>query len=254
MLFMALAVPPGVHVPPSGYLPGRGRITLDSVYAADTGIGAGDAVSVLGRHLVVSDTVAGGLRIFEVGFLNATDARAMFAMRGHVSYYLVTADATVDRAALLRAVPGSGLRTSEQLAAGFRREVSENFLPVVGVLVALGALVGGAVIAITTYTATVERSRDFGILKAIGASGPFLLYRIVIAQSLMIGTAGALIGVGVAALAAHFIVSRVPEFVTDVRPADALGVLLVTVIVSVAAGYVPARRIDGIDPAEVFRA
>jgi putative ABC transport system permease protein len=255
MLFMALGLQPGASAPGSSraYFPSRGHVTLDSVYAHDAGVHTGSTVTILGHRFVVGHVIAGGLRIFEVGFLNAGDARRLFSMQGHVSYYLLSTSASVSGARLTRTVPGSELQTSVQLADGFRREVSDNFLPVVGVLLALGFLVGGAVIAITTYTATVERSRDYGVLKAVGASSLFL-YRIVVAQSLMIGVAGAAIGIATAALAAHFIVARVPEFVTDVRPLDTLEVFLVAVIVSVAAGYVPVRRVDRIDPAEVFRA
>ena len=118
---------------------------------------------------------------------------------------------------------------------------------------AIGFLIGGAVIALTTYTATIEKSRDYGVLKALGASGGFV-YRIVVEQSLIVGTAGAVLGVGMATLAAGWIEGLVPEFVTDLRPLDAAGVLVVAVVVSVVAAWVPARRIDRIDPAVVFRA
>ena len=65
--------------------------------------------------------------------------------------------------------PGTEAHTSEAVRRRDRDGSSnEGFLPVVGVLVAIGFLVGGAVIALTTYTATIEKARDFGVLKAIG--------------------------------------------------------------------------------------
>jgi putative ABC transport system permease protein len=131
--------------------------------------------------------------------------------------------------------------------------VEKGFLPVVGVLVGLGAVVGGAVIALTTYTATIEKSRDYGVLKALGASGMYL-YRIVITQSLIVGVLGSLLGLLAAALAASLIKRQIPEFITDLRWTDAGAVFLGALVMAIAASYVPVRRINSIDPAMVFRA
>ncbi len=131
--------------------------------------------------------------------------------------------------------------------------ISRGFLPVLVVLVAIGLVVGGAVIALTTYTATIEKARDYGVLKAVGASGGFL-YRVVVEQSLIVGALGGGLGGGAAALAAPLLERSVPEFVTALGWADALWVLGAALGAAVAAAAVPARRIDRIDPAMVFRA
>jgi putative ABC transport system permease protein len=174
-----------------------------------------------------------------------------------VSFYLLGLEPTSDVDAVMettrKAVPGSEPSTSEEFAQATARLVDEGFLPVVGALVGIGFLIGGAVIALTTYTATIEKARDFGVLKALGASGGFVS-RIVLEQSLIVGVAGAFLGIGASALAASVIEQRVPEFVTDLRVADAAGVFAIALVVSVVAAYVPARRINRIDPAMVFRA
>jgi len=150
-------------------------------------------------------------------------------------------------------VPGSEIHTAASFADATRRLVRQSFLPVVGALVAIGLAIGGAVIALTIYTATIERARDFGVLKAIGADDGFL-YRIVVAQSVGIGAVGAALGIGLSTLAASLVRERVPEFVTDLQARDAAAVFLVALVVSVAAAFVPVRRISRIDPAMVFRA
>ena len=142
---------------------------------------------------------------------------------------------------------------SEQFAGQIADVVEEGFLPVVGVLVALGAVVGGAVIGLTTYTATIEKSRDFGVLKALGASGMYL-YRIVITQSLIVGVLGSLLGLVVSAVAADVIQRRIPEFMTDLRWTDAGLVFAGAIVMAIIASWVPVRRINSIDPAMVFRA
>ena len=199
----------------------------------------------------------GGNPLFQIAFINAADAPAVLGLGDVTSFYLLSlapgADITAARRASEKVLPGTEAMTSVAFADATARLVDEGFLPVVGALVAIGFLVGGAVIGLTTYTATIEKAQDFGVLKAIGASDRFL-YRIVVEQSLIVGIAGATLGVAASALAASLIKQRVPEFVTELRVSDAAAVFLVSLAVSVVAAYLPVRRINRIDPAIVFRA
>jgi putative ABC transport system permease protein len=255
---MALAASPGMRVPAQAreYFPPPGRIDIDRVLAEQDGIGVGDRLNVLGRELVVAHVHIGGNRIFQTAYLNAGDARALFGLDRLVSFFLLSIRPDADLAAVERAavaaVPRSEAHTSEEFAASFGNRINEGFLAAVGVLVGIGFVVGGAVIALTAYTATIERAREFGVLKAVGASGGFL-YRVVVEQTLIVGFLGAALGVGASALAATLIRQQVPEFLTTLRWSDALGVFLTALAVAVAASWVPVRRINRIDPAIVFR-
>jgi len=260
VFFMALGVPAAAPVGAAvreGFLPPRGGVVVDRVLARNAGLHVGDELDVLGRRLRVTGIRPGGNPLFQMAFLNAADAPSLLGLDGVTSFYLLSLAPGVDEAAVRRraaaVLPGSEARTSEQFADATARLVNEGFLPVVGALVAIGFLVGGAVIALTTYTATIEKARDFGVLKAIGASDRFL-YRIVVEQSVIVGVTGAALGVAASAVAASLIERRVPEFVTDLRLWDAVGVFLVSLVVSVVAAYLPVRRINRIDPAIVFRA
>jgi putative ABC transport system permease protein len=260
VFFMALGVPESTPLPAtvrSSFLPPRGGIVVDHVLAGSAGLRVGDRLDVLGVPLRVTAIRPGGNPLFQLAFVNPADVPRVLGLRDVTSFYLLSlapgANVASVRRAAEKAVPGTEALTSEAFADATARLVNEGFLPVVGALVAIGFLVGGAVIALTTYTATVEKARDYGVLKAIGASDGFL-YRIVLEQSVIVGTAGAALGVTAAALAASLIEQRVPEFVTDLRLRDALAVFLISLAVSVVAAYLPVRRINRIDPAIVFRA
>jgi putative ABC transport system permease protein len=239
------------------FLPERGKVVVDSVFAREAGVDLGDTITVLGRPLVIERVEPGGNPLFEIAFLNSADADELLRVDGLVNYFLVVSEPGANIAELssraAAAVPGSQARTAAQFADATRELVNQGFLPVVGVLVAIGFAIGGAVIALTIYTATVEKARDFGVLKAIGASERFV-YGIVVRQSLSIGVVGAALGVGASALVATLVRDHVPEFVTDLRPWDAVGVFAIALLVSAVAALVPVRRISRIDPATVFRA
>lgn len=247
-----------VRFPPTerDYFPPPGGINIDRVLAEQTGVRVGGRLRVLGRELVVWRIHTGGNSIFQTAYLNAADARPLFGLDHLVNFFLLSLARGaslpfVERGAVA-AVPRSEAHTSQEFAASFGNRINQGFLAAVGVLVGIGFIVGGAVIALTTYTATIERAREFGVLKAVGASGGFL-YRVVVTQSLIIGCLGAALGVGASALAASLIRQQVPEFLTTLRWTDALGVFAVALAVAVAASWVPVRRINRIDPAIVFR-
>ena len=239
------------------FLPEPGGVVVDGVLAGELGVGVGDPVRVLGRTLEVRRVEEGGNPLFELAFVSGADAPGLLGLEGYVSFFVLVARPGFDLDELGRraaaVVPGSEAHTSAEFAGAMQEVVDSGFLPVVGALVAIGFVIGGAVIALTTYTATIEKARDFGVLKAVGASSGFV-YRIVVAQSLIVGTAGALLGVGASALLAGLIGDWVPEFVTELRAADAAGVLATALAVSLAAALLPVRRINRIDPAIVFRA
>ncbi|MGZ8794900.1 MAG: ABC transporter permease [Gaiellaceae bacterium] len=253
---MALAAPAAVARRSNVYLPAAGGINIDRVLARQADVRVGDPIVVLGRRLIVKRIHSGGNSIFQTAFLNAADARALFGIDALVNFFLLDlregASPAAASTAVARLFPGAETHTSEQFAASFAGRVNSGFLAVVGVLVGIGFVVGGAVIALTTYTATVERAREFGVLKAVGASAGFL-YRIVVLQSLIVGFLGSLLGITAATAAASLIKREVPEFITVLRPSDAVGVFVGALLMAVAASYVPVQRINRIDPAMVFR-
>jgi putative ABC transport system permease protein len=254
---MALALEAPAGLAAGRFAPAHGTISIDRGLADRAGVGVGGHLELLGRRLLVADTRGPGMGIAHIVFVSGADAGWLATVPGRDSFLLVVAAPGANRARLAaaaaRAVPGAETHTPADFNRAFARRVSEGFLPVVRVLVVLGAIIGAGVVALTTYTATVERARDFGVLKALGASAAYL-YRIVLVQATIIGVAGAALGLAAAVVAASEIPVLVPEFITDLRAGDAAVVVAAAVTAAALAALLPARRIDHIDPALVFRA
>jgi putative ABC transport system permease protein len=257
-LFLIALDPAGIPAGSSPYLPVPGTIAVDRSFSNKHGVGVGDSVEVDDRELHVAGTFAGGNAVmFQIAFIAPDDARAIFGFPGAANYFLVTLDDGADPAAveeeLQSTLGGVNVLTGQEFTDGLRREINEGFLPVVGVLVLIGFVVGVAVIGLTAYTATIEKARDFGVMKAVGASGGYL-YRVVMSQSLIVGVIGFGVGLAGALAVSLFAEELVPEFVTELRWYDALGVFGASLVMALAASYLPITRINRIDPASVFRA
>jgi putative ABC transport system permease protein len=114
----------------------------------------------------------------------------------------------------------------------------------------LGLLVGTVVVAQTIYAATVDHLREFGTLKAMGATNGYL-YRVIIQQAVL----SAVMGYVIAIVAAHFIVegSRTGDAIILMPPAMAAGIFGLALLMCVGASILSIRKATSIDPAMVFR-
>ena len=113
---------------------------------------------------------------------------------------------------------------------------------------AIGLLI---VIALTVYGSVVERSREYGIVKALGADRG-RLYRLVLVQSLLLAAAGTLAGIALFAMGVHALGAIRPQFAVVVTHAAAARVLGAALLMGVLATWLPARRLVAMEPSLAF--
>lgn len=255
---MALGPPADQIVSDDRFLPASGTIVIDRILSRKTGLEVGDEL-VLGstRLTVARVTPPGGDVLSQFAFVSYADAISIFGVQGLVNYGMVVlaegAQTQNVSAAIIAQNPGVTVYTSREFAESVRKEIDESFIPIILILVIIGFVVGAAVVGLTVYTATIERAREFGVMKALGASSAFL-YRVVLTQSATLTAAGFVAGVLAAMATARLAEQAVPEFATDFRITDIALVLVAAALMAVVASTMPVRRINQIDPAMVFRA
>jgi putative ABC transport system permease protein len=240
------------------FLPEQGHIIIEKTFSRESGLHAGDRIQFGNTSLVVDEVQPKGKEVLSpFAFVNFADARTIFGLPGVVNYGMVVlkdgASVSGVEAATEARHPELQVFTSDQFARLVRREIDQSFIPVIAILVAIGFVVGGAVVGLTIYTATIERTREFGVMKAVGASRGFL-YRIVISQSTTLAIAGFAAGVAASLVVARLAERAAPEFTTEFRITDMAVVFAIIFTVSIASSFIPVRRLNGIDPAIVFRA
>ncbi|MFP5319921.1 MAG: ABC transporter permease [Acidimicrobiia bacterium] len=259
-----LGVPPGGDVgwPEAvrnrGRPPRPGQIVIDRVFAKNFDVAPGDRLPIGPGGLEVAAVVGGGNAFaYQFAWANLDDVAAIAGAEGFVSYFLVDAASGTDPAEVGRRitaqVPGTQVFEGTELADRNADNLREGFLPILWVLVIVAFVVGTAIIGLIIYTATLEKSREYGVLKAIGFSNR-RLYSVVFQQSLLAAMAGFLLGCLISLLLGPAIERLVPTFVTDIRWGDILFAGVGALGMAVLASFVPARPVARLDPAEVFRA
>jgi putative ABC transport system permease protein len=114
----------------------------------------------------------------------------------------------------------------------------------------MGLVVGVAVVAQTIYAATVDHIREYGTLKAMGATNRYL-YRVLIEQAVW----SAALGYTLALIVAHFIVqaSEKGGALILMPLSMKIGMLFLAVFMCVTAALVSINKVTRLDPAMVFK-
>lgn len=239
-------------------IPISGEIIIDEVFADDMDLAVNDELVIEDHtYTIVGISTGGNLVMFQYSFMPLQDARDFFQMQDMINYVLINyaegADRTVVDAAIEEQYPDLQVITATEFADSNNKIITESFLPIIYVLVVISFIVGLTIISLTTYTATIEKSREYGLLKAIGAK-PRILYWTVFEQSTYAGIMGYGLGLGLTYSIAWVARQVEPSFLTYFRWEDALFVFGITVIMILISGFIPVKRINRIDPAIVFKA
>ena len=114
----------------------------------------------------------------------------------------------------------------------------------------LGLLVGVVVVTQTIYAATIDHIREFGTLKAMGATNGYI-YRVILQQA----TVSAVIGyaVGIALAIAVEMSSRSSGANIVLPPSIRAGLFGTTLVMCMSAAMVSIHKATTIDPAMVFK-
>jgi ABC-type antimicrobial peptide transport system permease subunit len=122
----------------------------------------------------------------------------------------------------------------------------------IGIVAAsLSLLVGGIGIMSIMSTSVVERTREIGLRKAIGATRSDILLQFLM-EAVFISVSGGVIGL-VLGIAASYVLAAVTGFPLAPSWITVTVALCVSIVVGLLSGYYPARRAARMQPVEALR-
>ena len=114
----------------------------------------------------------------------------------------------------------------------------------------MGVVIGTVIVANTIYTSTTEHLKEFGTLKAIGASN-WDLYAIIIEQALINSVIGFTVGMAVS----YMVIQAMKRgHLPILLPVPVLmGIFVLTVMMCLWSSVLSIYKVTQIDPALVFK-
>jgi lipoprotein-releasing system permease protein len=249
------------------YRLGTDETLIGTELAHDLGVGVGDKVTfttVGGRQDTF--TVSG---IFDLGnkgpnernvYVQLRSAQALLDLSGGASSIELTVTKVFDAESVaqrIHAMTGlradSWIKTNSQLFIAINAQTFTN--AVIRVFVGISAAFG---IASVLAVSVVQRSREIGILRAVGATRRQIM-NVFLIQGALFGVTGSVFGSMMAAgfLAAWRTIARNPDgtplFVIETEPSLFVWAALVAGLTGLVAAASPARRASGLDPVVAIR-
>ncbi|MEZ5078239.1 MAG: FtsX-like permease family protein [Solirubrobacterales bacterium] len=243
-----------------------GGAIIGEGYSEETGIEVGDELTLEGASDTREVPVVALLDTFEASgnevLVSLQTMADVFGIDTD-SVVAVTARSAGDRAALATSVerllerryPGFEAVDNEEVKQRYEDEINQQFA-FFNAIIAIAVVVGLLGIVNTLSMSVIERTREIGVLRALGGSR-WRIRRTMLDESLLISLGGSLTGI-----VAGLVVGAV--WITSVREATNVGIDLripVTMLIAIAilgvvmgtlAAVLPARRAAGLDPLQAL--
>lgn len=235
-------------------------IIIDELYADKLGIThLGQTVEIRGNKAKVVGFTR-GIRTFTTSpavFCSFKTAQNYFGLNENQTLYvLVKAKNGVDlqqiKADMQTSIKDVDVKTREEFTV--KQQYYWMFGTGAGITVliaaGLGLLVGVVIVAQTIYSATVDHLKEYGTLKAIGASN-YYLYRVIITQAAISGIVGYAIGISIALFVSY---KSLEGTTAIILPWELVGALFILVMgMCIFASVISINKVMRIDPAMVFK-
>jgi putative ABC transport system permease protein len=227
-------------------------LVVDTVLAASDEIRVGDSLRLLNHDFQVSGICkagAGARMYVRIETLGQTTAQS-----GRASFFFIKLPESVDisKVATVLETTFEGYRiTALEGLFETMRESAFGLREFIRVVSAVAVLVSFLVILLAMYTTVVERTREIGILKALGASR-FYIARQVLAESLILCSLGVLLGFGLFFLGKRWIYFVYPTLTVALDPQWFIIAAALGVIGGLVGALYPALRAALLDPVEAL--
>jgi len=238
---------------------GSDEVMLGRRAADDIGAAVGDTVTIERREFRVVGVYRSGRLIEDGGaYAPLPVVQGIAAKPAVVTAVFISLAAGADKAAVARQVEAEfpNLATITNVEETGKVDQGVQFMDAANLAISVLAVGIGAIGVMNTMVMSVfERTREIGILRAVGWSGERIL-RMIIAESLLLCVVAAVFGsaLGVLATRAILLIDLINNLLEPAYTLDVFArALVVAVVVALAGAVYPALRAVRLTPMEALR-
>ena len=228
-------------------------IIVDDVYAKSKHVKMGQTIHVLEHdfHVVGIVEHGKGARLFV--FLSTL--QDMAGARDKASVFFIKCDRTDHTAAVIDEIRQLLPRYEIRPLKDFISLMTSSNLPGLGafinVMIGIAVVIGFLVIFLSMYTTIIERTREIGVLKALGASKPYIV-QIILSETTLLCVAGVIGGIGLSFLMRSIFIKLFPTLTILISATWILRAGLIAVVGGLLGAAYPAWLASRKDPVEAL--
>ncbi|MBZ5685648.1 MAG: ABC transporter permease [Acidobacteriia bacterium] len=238
-----------------GPFKGPDDVLVDDYIARQRHVKVGDSMTILNHEFRISGVVENGRGARK--FVPMSTLQDLLGATNKASVFYVKLDDPANAEQVVKAVkaqPGmetySVLSTQDYLSMMTPSNLP-GFRPFIGVVIGVSVIIGFLVIFQAIYTAVMERTREIGILKSMGASKLYIV-NVVLRETLLLALAGIVLGVAVSLLARVGIQHRWPLVHIDRSNEWILRSTIIAIVGATAGAIYPAYKAAQKDPIDAL--
>jgi len=186
-------------------------ILLDRYYAEQRHVHVGDPISMLNRSWHIAGIVEPG-KLAHI-FLPIAVLQDLTGCTGKVSQVYLKVDNQSNLEAAFNQLKDKYVDFPIYTMQAFTSLVSVQNIPLlagfINAVIGIGVVIGFAVVSLSMYMAVLQRTREIGILKSLGASNRFVL-GMILAEALILGLGGTLFGIALSFASRYFMQHLMP--------------------------------------------
>ncbi len=169
---------------------------LDQYYAAQRHVHAGQKIKVLNREWNVAGIIEPG-KLAHL-FVALPVLQDLMGVPGKVSQIYLKLDNPANTQMVMDALKakyeGYPVYSMRDLASYYSVSNIPLLNGFINTVIAIGIVIGFAVVSLSMYMAVLQRTREIGILKSLGASKGFVM-GIILAEAFALGLGGTILGI-----------------------------------------------------------
>jgi putative ABC transport system permease protein len=245
----------GFHYLQGGPFQGPNDVLVDDFFAQSKHIKVGDTLPILNHNFKIVGIVAHGKGARK--FLPITTLQDLMGAKDKASAFYLKLDSPDNADAVvseIKSVPGM-----EQYIVRSMRDYLSMMTPsnipalsiFINTVILISVIVGVLVIFQAMYTAVMERTREIGILKALGASKLYIV-NVILRETVLLAIAGIAVGIGFSLAASAGIAYRLPTLQVVPVWGWVARAALIAILSAIAGALYPAYKAAQKDPIDAL--
>jgi putative ABC transport system permease protein len=225
------------------------------LYAKSKNVKVGDKIEIVNHDFRIAGIVAQGKGARK--FVPLSTMQDLMGAQGKASLFYLKLDSPADADAVveeIKHVPGMGRYVATSMAYYLSMMTPSNYPGLssfINVVIGISVVIGFIVIFQAMYAAVMERTREIGILKSLGASKLYIV-NIILRETVMLAIGGIVAGILFSLAARQGIVHRLPLLRVTVTGGWILRATIIAIVGALAGAIYPAYKAAQKDPIDAL--